>query len=86
VAQVDGQSAPQMAELELRGKAEGTASLEIVGKLNPLAKPLALDIEGRVRDLELPPLSPYTIKYTGTASSAASSAWMWATPCCPTAN
>ena len=64
-AQVDGQSAPQMAELELRGKAEGTASLEIVGKLNPLAKPLALDIEGRVRDLELPPLSPYTIKYTG---------------------
>ena len=65
VAQADGQSAPQMAELELRGKAEGTASLEIVGKLNPLAKPLALDIEGRVRDLELPPLSPYTIKYTG---------------------
>ncbi|MBY0464642.1 MAG: DUF748 domain-containing protein, partial [Burkholderiales bacterium] len=65
VAQVDGQAAPQMAELELRGKAEGTASLEITGKLNPLAKPLALDIEGRVRDLELPPLSPYTIKYTG---------------------
>lgn len=64
-AQVDGQTAPQMAELELRGKAEGTASLEITGKLNPLAKPLALDIEGRVRDLELPPLSPYTIKYTG---------------------
>ena len=64
-AQVDGQAAPQMAELELRGKAEGTASLEITGKLNPLAKPLALDIEGRVRDLELPPLSPYTIKYTG---------------------
>ena len=26
-AQVDGQTAPQMAELELRGKAEGTASL-----------------------------------------------------------
>jgi len=64
-AQVDGQMAPQMAELELRGKAEGTASLEIIGKLNPLAKPLALDIEGRVRDLELPPLSPYTVKYTG---------------------
>lgn len=55
----------QMADLELRGRAEGTASLEIVGKLNPLAKPLALDIEGRVRDLELPPLSPYAIKYSG---------------------
>ena len=65
VATTGDTQTPQMADLELRGKAEGTASLEIVGKLNPLAKPLALDIEGRVRDLELPPLSPYTIKYTG---------------------
>ncbi len=55
----------QMAELELRGKAEGTASLEILGKLNPLAKPLALDITGKVRDLELAPLSPYSVKYAG---------------------
>ena len=57
--------APVMADLELRGKAEGTASLEIAGKLNPLVTPLALDITGRVRDLELPPLSPYAIKYAG---------------------
>ncbi|MDR3453837.1 MAG: DUF748 domain-containing protein [Rhodoferax sp.] len=57
--------APNMADLELSGKAEGTASLEITGKLNPLAKPLALDITGKVRDLELPPLSPYAIKYAG---------------------
>jgi Domain of Unknown Function (DUF748) len=54
-----------MADLELRGRAEGTASLEILGKLNPLAKPLALDIKGKVRDLELPPLSPYSVKYAG---------------------
>lgn len=54
-----------LADLELRGRAEGTASLEILGKLNPLAKPLALDITGKVRDLELPPLSPYAIKYSG---------------------
>lgn len=56
---------PEMADLELRGRAEGTASLEITGKLNPLAKPLALDIRGKVRDLELPPLSPYSVKYAG---------------------
>ena len=55
----------QMADLELRGRAEGTASLEITGQLNPLAQPLALNIRGKVRDLELPPLSPYTIKYAG---------------------
>ena len=55
----------QMAPLELRGKAEGTAQLEILGQLNPLAKPLALDITGKVRDLELAPLSPYSVKYAG---------------------
>ncbi|MDD2711456.1 MAG: DUF748 domain-containing protein [Simplicispira sp.] len=60
-----GGSAPDMADLELRGRAEGTASLEIVGKLNPLVQPPVLDIEGHMRDLELPPLSPYTIKYAG---------------------
>ena len=60
-----GGGAPDMADLELRGRAEGTASLEITGKLNPLVQPLALDIRGRMRDLELPPLSPYTIKYAG---------------------
>ena len=57
--------AVQMAELELRGKAEGTAALEILGKVNPLAKPLALDITGKVRDLELAPLSPYSVKFAG---------------------
>jgi Domain of Unknown Function (DUF748) len=55
----------QLADLELRGRAEGSAALEITGKVNPLAKPLALDIKGNVRDLELPPLSPYAIKYAG---------------------
>lgn len=58
-------AAPEMAELQLKGRAEGTASLDISGRINPLAKPLALDIEGRVRDLELPALSPYAVKYTG---------------------
>lgn len=61
-AQPDG---VHLADLELRGRAEGTASLEITGKLNPLATPLALDIKGRVRDLELPPLSPYSVRYAG---------------------
>ena len=62
---VAAQGQTQLADLELRGRAEGTASLEILGKLNPLATPLALDIKGLVRDLELPPLSPYSVKYAG---------------------
>ena len=54
-----------LADLELQGRAEGTAALEITGKINPLAKPLAMDIKGRVRDLDLPPLTAYSIKYAG---------------------
>ena len=56
---------PQLADVELRGRVEGTATLDISGKVNPLAKPLALDLKAKVRDLELPPLSPYAIKYSG---------------------
>ena len=37
--------APQMADLNLTGRAEGTAALQVGGKLNLLAKPLALDIQ-----------------------------------------
>ncbi|MEY2683255.1 MAG: hypothetical protein RJA09_399 [Pseudomonadota bacterium] len=60
-----GSNTINMAELDLRGRAEGTASLQINGRLNPLAQPLALDIKGVVRELELPPLSPYSVKYAG---------------------
>jgi hypothetical protein len=56
---------PALAELELRGKAQQTASLDITGRLNPLARPLELDITAKMRDLDLPPLSPYTIRFTG---------------------
>lgn len=52
---------PAMADLELRGRAEGTTSLVIESKLNPLA----LDSQGKVRVLALPPLSPCAIKYSG---------------------
>lgn len=60
---VDGKT--QLADLELKGKAQQTAALEIFGKLNPLAKPLELDITAKMRDLELAPLSPYSGRYVG---------------------
>ena len=41
------------------------ASLKSLGKVNPLAMQLAFDIKGRVRDLDLPPLSPYPARYSG---------------------
>ncbi len=62
---VSAAGSPQLADLELRGRVGATASLDIQGKLNPLAQPLALDIQGKVRDLELAPLTPYSVKFTG---------------------
>lgn len=59
------QGQPKLAGLERRRRAAGTASLEILGKLNPLANRFALDIKGLVRDLELAPLSRYSVKYAG---------------------
>ena len=60
-----GQAGPQMADLQIKGRAQGTATLDISGKVNPLAKPLALDVRTQMNDLELSPLSPYSIKYAG---------------------
>ena len=56
---------PALAELALRGRAQGTATLDIQGLINPLAKPLVLDLKARVRDLELPPLSAYAVRHAG---------------------
>jgi hypothetical protein len=56
-----------MAALQLHGRAEGTAILDVRGQVNPLARPLALDIEAKATDLELAPLSPYAGKYAGYA-------------------
>jgi len=56
-----------MAPLQLHGRAEGTAILDISGQVNPLARPLALDIQAKATDLELAPLTPYAGKYAGYA-------------------
>lgn len=63
----DSTTPQQLATLELRGRAAGTALLEIAGSINPTARPLALDINARATDLELAPLSPYAARYAGYA-------------------
>ena len=57
----------EMATLELRGRAEGTALLEIAARSTRWREPLALDIQAKATDLELAPLSPYAGKYAGYA-------------------
>jgi uncharacterized protein involved in outer membrane biogenesis len=55
----------QLADIDLRGKLENSAPLEIVGKINPLAKDLFLDLKVDFRDMDLSPLSPYSGRFAG---------------------
>ena len=63
--QVASAQAPELAQLSLRGLGAGSASVEVQGQINPLVKPMVLDVKGQLRDLELPQLSPYSSKYAG---------------------
>ncbi|MBU3738931.1 MAG: DUF748 domain-containing protein, partial [Rhodoferax sp.] len=56
---------PELAEVSLRGRVQGTGTLDLSGRINPLVRPLSLDLQARVRELELPPLSPYSARYAG---------------------
>ena len=55
----------QTADVQLRGSVQGDAPVEINGKVNPLARELFLDLRAEARDIELPPLTPYSAKYVG---------------------
>ena len=54
-----------MADVELRGKLDDHAPLEITGKINPLKEDLYVDIKARFKDMELSPTTPYAGKYVG---------------------
>jgi hypothetical protein len=51
--------------MSLAGRIDDDAPVEIGGRLNPLAPTLFLDIEGRTKGVDLPRLTPYSVKYAG---------------------
>ena len=57
----------KFADVDLRGKLENYAPLEITGKINPLRKDLFVDIKADFKEIELSPLTPYSGKYAGYA-------------------
>ncbi len=59
---VDGAT---QADVDIRGSVDHSGELSIVGKANPLAKNLFVDLKIELRDFELPPTSPYAAKYAG---------------------
>ena len=55
----------KLGEVELRGKLDDYAPLEITGKINPLREDLFVDLKVRFKDMELSPMTPYSGKYAG---------------------
>ncbi|WP_158540825.1 DUF748 domain-containing protein [Thiomonas sp. X19] len=60
-----GTTTSKPASVELRGTAEGTAAVVLSGNANPLLSPPQLDLHGKMTDLQLAPLSPYSGRYAG---------------------
>jgi len=54
-----------LADVELRGKMNNSAPLEITGKVNPLKRDLFADVHARFTGMDLSPTSPYAGKYVG---------------------
>ncbi len=54
-----------LADVDLRGKVNQFAPLEIVGKINPLREDLFVDLKARFSDMDLSSMTPYSGKYVG---------------------
>ena len=54
-----------IAELDLRGRVDNAAPVEVVGRLSPFRQDKALDIHASVKDFELSGVSTYAAKYVG---------------------
>jgi len=58
---------PAPAPLDLTGKLDSDAPVYVSGSLNPLFKPMFLDIKASASGVDLPKLTPYSAKYAGYA-------------------
>ena len=55
----------QQADVDVRGRLDNQSPLEITGKINPLSKDLFVDLKVDFKDIELSPMTPYSVKYAG---------------------
>lgn len=53
------------ADVDIKGKIDNDAPLVISGAINPLFKPLFLDIKASAHGIEMTRLTPYSTKYAG---------------------
>ena len=52
-------------DIAIQAKLDNAAPVDIQGKINPLSKELYMDIAADAREIELNPMTPYSVKYVG---------------------
>ncbi len=62
---VSAMSPAEPGKIDVTAKVDDAAPVEIHGELQPFARELSFRLAGGARDIELPPLSPYSAKYAG---------------------
>ena len=67
VGEIASDKAAPAAPIDLNDKIDNDAPVAISGSLNPLFKPIFLDIKASAKGVELPRVRPYAAKYAGYA-------------------
>lgn len=62
---VSTMSEEQAGDVSVVARVDHTAPVEVQGHIHPFAKELSLDLAAKARDIDLPPLTPYSVKYAG---------------------
>ncbi|HEX4942813.1 MAG TPA: DUF748 domain-containing protein [Usitatibacteraceae bacterium] len=62
---VSALAAAQSGTVELTAKIDRSAPVDIRGTVNPFAKELSLDLTAKATGVDLPSLTPYSVKYAG---------------------
>ena len=52
-------------DVDLRAMLDDAAPVQVIGKVNPLARPLLLDLRASARDIQLPTITAYAERYLG---------------------
>ena len=65
--QIGPLSPNKSGKIDIRGAIDKTAPLEIRGSIDPFSADFLLDLMAKVKDIDLPPFSPYSGKYVGYA-------------------
>jgi uncharacterized protein involved in outer membrane biogenesis len=62
---ISAMSPEQAGDVSVVARVDHLAPVEVQGHFHPFAAQLSLDIAAKARDVDLPPLTPYSAKYAG---------------------